>query len=292
LDRLPTFGREALHIVAYTAFPFGRLPGAVVLAALAAVTSVAVACLLRRGDTAGRQQLRLWGVVGTVGVAVTLAGWIAFLPSREFTPLSPGELNRVNGLAVVGIVLTLYAVAAITGAAIAGSSERAARGAAAVAGVVAAALAIGYVARVESDIADWDRAASEQKRVLAAIHHGIPHLNGGDVVMTFGHPITVRAGIPVFAAPWDLDGALKRDFRPDVTGWAMLPGTTLECTASEVVVHSANEIYGREAGPYGKVWLVDVPTARAVRIRSTSQCATAAPGFHGGPQQLEPEPVL
>ena len=66
----------------------------------------------------------------------------------------------------------------------------------------------------------------------------------------------------------------------------MHPGTTIDCGRRELAAHNGNDVWARQAAPYGEAVFMDVVTRRVVRIDSARTCRRVAPTFIPGPQVL------
>lgn len=205
--------------------PFGHLPRGAVLGAAAA--------LALTGITSSRGRGRRWIVLGAGGVILAAASYALFVPGDGFyVPLQPGVGNRVNAFAALGLVAVAYAVAMLAAEAVA-AIARDARRPAAVGAVLVTALAVGYVIQIERDTTDWDRAGALQSRILGQLARAVPHPPRGATFVTFGHPAYSK-GIPVFAAPWDLNGAVQLLWRDgSLTGYPAVAGLRFACGPRE-----------------------------------------------------------
>ena len=113
-----TTADQAFVLLARMAEPYGSPGTTVVAVALGLVASAGAAVALRRpaGDPLGGQ-LRRWLLTALAGVAAVAVGYAIFVPAdpNSYAPLQPGQHNRVNGLAAVGFVVLIYALAMVAG---------------------------------------------------------------------------------------------------------------------------------------------------------------------------------
>jgi hypothetical protein len=88
----------------------------------------------------------------------------------------------------------------------------------------------------------------------------------------------------VFAAPWDLSGALKTALDdPTLRAYPLIPGSTLACAAKGVTARNGNDHFAssRQSGSYGKTFVVDVDAASVVRVSDRAACEAAATRLSG-----------
>jgi hypothetical protein len=83
--------------------------------------------------------------------------------------------------------------------------------------------------------------------------------------------------VPVFAAVWDLRGALALRYS-DTTlrAFPILPGSRLACGRSGVEMSNSNDVFERQAARYAKAVFVDVPGDRRLEPASARACRQAA----------------
>ena len=282
--------REALSILTSAALPLGK-PGTVATAALLAglaAAGVVVWRLLDERDPA-RGELRRWLAIAVAGGVALGAGYLAYVPADAdvYSPLRPGQHNRVNNLASIGYVTLVYSLVIVAGTLLfRGLSGRVAWGAA-FALLAGCMIAFGYVQRLERHAAHWDRSARMQEQVLASVRGAVPRPPRGAVLYTFGHPTEAAPGVPVFSAAWDLDGAVKVTWDdPSLAAYPAIPGTTFLCGESSFAARNANNDYlgpqAAQSSPYGSAFVIDVASSRAIRIRDRSACRSAAQSFDQG----------
>ncbi|MGH9281428.1 MAG: hypothetical protein ACRD0S_00670, partial [Acidimicrobiales bacterium] len=188
----------------------------------------------------------------------------------------------VNSLASIGIVLSIYAVAAMAATLTLAPLRRARPLAPLVAfGVAAAVLGAGYIGRVADDRADWRAAARAQEQTLRVLRAELPSPEPRSVIWTFGQVDWQAPGVPVFAATWDLNGAVQLLYDdPTLSGYPAHPSTRFDCGAAGVALQPAG---GGPAFPYGGVYFVDIPTGAVDLITDADDCRTATARFRPGP---------
>jgi hypothetical protein len=125
----------------------------------------------------------------------------------------------------------------------------------------------------------WAAAWQEEGRAMHGVRAVLPQLPKNSSIVSFGHPLWERGFIPVFAASWDLRGAidLETDHDPDK---AIPVQTGVTCGDTAALFQGAP--YMPYDGP-SEVWFVDSLNLRAVRVRSRSECERAVAGFGAQP---------
>jgi hypothetical protein len=189
----------------------------------------------------------------------------------------------VNVLAALGLVVLLYSLLMLAARLALRALPRWRSWAPAVAALGATILGIGYLDILDDDKAAYDQAYAAEREVLGVVRAHIPNPPDHSTIYTFGHPAYWRPGVPVFAATWDLNGALKLQWHdPTLNGYPAVPGTTFVCGRNGL--HPAGNGYGPSAGsPYGLAFFVDVAGNRAMRIDSPRACRSAVEEFRPGP---------
>jgi len=244
---------------------------------------VVAAVLVRRRDAADHagRELRRWLTVAAAAVVATAAGYAAFVPGEpEYAPLSPGVGNRINIFAAIGIVALVYALFRLAATLISGAGARPRTLASALAAAACLAVGVGYVERLETDKANWARAAALQQRVLTGLPAALGDSAHGRRIYSTGHELYAAPGIPVFAFSYDLDGAVKLALEdPTVTAFPTHPDGGVQCGSALV---RPFDPAGERSAPalYGRALLVDVASGRSTRIDSRADCRAAADLLH------------
>ena len=290
VDHAMRIAREALSILSSAALPIGKPGTAATVGLLAALAAAGVVVwrLLPERDPA-RGDLRRWLLIALAGGVALGAGYLAYVPADAdaYSPLRPGQHNRVNNLASIGYVTLVYSLVMVAATLLfRGLPGRAGWGAA-FALLAGCIIAFGYVQRLDKHAAQWDRSAAIQKQVLASVRTAVPRPPRGAVLYTFGHPIEVVPGVPVFAAAWDLDGAVKLTWEdPSLAAYPAIPGTTFVCGERSFAAKNGNDDFLApgldQSAPYGSAFVIDVASARVIHIRDRSACGSAAQRFDQG----------
>ena len=272
-----TVAKGGVALITPTLLPFGTPPRWLGLVLAAAVIAAAAIVLRRlpRDDARAAALWRLLGVAGA-GMAAAFIAWLMFVPSAEFAPLDPAQRNRVNGLASVGLVVFAYAVVLLAGELLAQWRKRDVFRVA-VPAVACAAIAVGYSVKLERDGADWNRAADDQKPILAAVTQTVERPPPHSTIYTVGAPLYTDDDIPVFAATWDLKGALVNHWS-DATlrAYPMDAQAKYSCARDSITMYSGNDIFEVQKGTYGRTFVVDVPGRRSIPVRNSADCRSLA----------------
>ena len=149
---------------------------------------------------------RIWRVLATAGLALIVIGYGSFLVTGDIYFTSAGIDNRVNivaavGVAVLAVGLVLRAIQLL-------SARRQA-----VAFAAGVALLAGTGTLVTNTLADyWIAASTRQDEIVAKLSDALPAKLTGATVVLDGVCPEVGPGV-VFAAPYDLTGALRTHYR-------------------------------------------------------------------------------
>jgi len=247
-----------------------------------AAVLAAAAWRLRRGapDAPGAPELRRWLQLAVGALVATAAAYAAAVPSPHLSPLGPGQQNRANVLGGIGLVVLLYAVLMLAALVACSRSRAPARAAGALVVLAALVIGAGDLRQVRADQRGWERSAVLQEYIVDQVEMAVGELPRGGTVYTFGAPAEAAPGVPVFAAVWDLAGALALRYNdPSLEGYPVLSGSRVDCGRDEVVLHNANDSFESQAASYGPVYFVDVIGAQATRVADRRACRKAAPAL-------------
>jgi hypothetical protein len=200
-----------------------------------------------------------------------------------YTPYPTGMANRINALASVGLVVLLYATVATAGL-LAGPLMRWQSRAWGLVPVVCGALLLGaYAKTLDDHMKTWDTAFAAEMAMLGQLRHVVPSPPPDATLITFGAPSYQALGVPVFAASWDLDGAVKIQYnRGDLSAFPMLEGMEMRCSGDAMVAMQGETAVSHRVR-YGSAFLIDVPTGRVERPANASSCRRDLPRFAPGP---------
>jgi hypothetical protein len=254
-----TLASQSLGLLARALVPVGDVPGAV--GALVLVATAGAALAARRPDL---RRLLAMGAVGTLGAA---AGYVLYVPAaRYYEPLAPGTTNRMNVLSAAGYAVLVYALVRLAAA----LAVR--RHAGLVAGVVLAAIAVGWVVRIADDAGGWRRSAEVQADVLATVRATVPRPRAGTTIYTFNAPGFVAPGIPAFSLSFDLRSAVRLAYDdPLVRAYPVRGLDVIRCLPGSL--YPVGGTYGPVHGAaYGRAYFVNVRRRTAVRIVGATEC--------------------
>lgn len=283
---------RALELLDTVVLPLGdpAWHGLALIALLSAVAGF-VAHRLPPGDVA-RGQLRRWLAVLGAGLIVVALGYSIFVPGIDYyEPLAPGIANRVNAVPAIGWVLILYATVMLA-ATLALRGLRDSRSlTSGVAVLACAAVAVGWVQSNLRHADAYTDAYLEGQRVLGTIRAAVPAPPPGSTIWTFGQPLEVELGVPVFGNTWDMRDSVALMYEePTIESYVGFPGTTFECRAGGVVpggVASYPAVppgqLGEFGSPYGRTWFIETTTGRVEAIRTPRQCRRASARFERSP---------
>jgi hypothetical protein len=280
VDHGVVVGKEAPRALADAIWAPGTPSrGAAALACLVIAFVLAFgAAQVRRGSLSpsADEVVRRWLRLALVAIAIVVAGWTMVVPSSFLSPMLPGQFNRGNIVAGPALVLLIIAAAVIGAVVIADRRARTTLVAPALALLVLAVVGVGYVTQLRRDVRTWNRASAEQREIIQVIDARVPKLPPGATVITANAPDTVAPGVPVFAAPWDLAGALTlQRHDSSLRAYPYVPESHVLCGRKAIVLHNSNDEFGPQEGQYGATWFVDVGGRRADRIEDKVACEGA-----------------
>lgn len=260
------------------------------LAALVPAAGVVVYRLLP-SDTALRLELRRWLTVMAAGAIVVVASYAVFIPGMDYyVPLEPGIGNRVNAVPSIGWILLLYGGARTVGALVFRDTPRSRTLAQGFAILGCALLAIGWVKTLRAESHSYTNAFLEDERVLNVTQGAIPRPRTEGTIWTFGQPVQIAPGIPIFGNTWDMTTAIQLRYDdPTLKSYVAYPGTLFNCLPQAVEPGGAYQ-EGEQTwnsalrSPYGRTYFIDTGSGRAVRIGSQEECRRAASSFVPSPE--------
>lgn len=271
--------RQAVSLTGRALLPVAGVPAGAGVALAVAVLGLAGLVAWRPGtDPSLRRSLRRWLAVAGAAMAATAVAYAEFVPADpKYVPFADGLYNRVNLLAGFALAALVYALAVLAARLV--CAPRVMRPAAtALALLLVAAVGGAWAAQVGRDEHTWVRAAQVQSRVLGAVRHASPRPPlPGTVFYTFGAPLKMSRGIPVFAITWDLDAAAKLAFRDrSVRAAPVPPGARVRCGARGVRAPTPGVGTARALASYGRLVLVDVRSGRSFAIGDRAECLRRA----------------
>ena len=254
--------------VALPAGPLARLAGplTIVIGAIGAV--LFVRSWRGRDDGPAAAAARRWTLTGLIAFVYVMAAYVVFVPADFY--YSPGAVNfgnRVNGIGVAPMVLLAYSAVMVVASLAFWRRPRWAAGAIAV-GLTYAV--VGFVAH-DRALKDHERqyvlASATARAAVDTIEQTIARPPSGTLVLTVGVPPLIAPDLPVFAATWDLQGALRLRYEDGtLDGFNAYQG--FQCTPGTMTVPAG------PSGSYGRTVVVDVPGRRAWKVGSPRECET------------------
>jgi hypothetical protein len=261
-----------------------------VLLLLALVPAVAVLVYLRLPSAdPTRLELRRWLGVLAGGVVVVALGYAVYVPGTDYyIPMGPGIINRVNAIPSIGWVLILYAGLVLAGTLAFRGMSRARAMSSGLAALACALIAVGWIKSINADSDAFTRAYAENVRVLATIESALPEPPPGSTVWTFGQPVEIVPGVPVFGNTWDMTASVQLTYdEPTLSSYVAYPATSFACGRDGVAPAGVYAVEGAPnaelASPYGRTYFIDTVSGRLARIRSQGECRAAARSFPRSP---------
>jgi hypothetical protein len=246
---------------------------------------------LAPGDPAG-VELRFWLWALLAGIVVVVLGYAVFVPGIDYyVPMGPGIANRVNAVPSIGWVISLYSYIVLA-AVLAFRGATALRLWAPVLTLLGCfIISVGWFSLISRDVDAFTAAFREDKRILAVMRAAIPKPPPNSMIWTFGQPVEIAPGVPVFGNTWDMTTSVQLMYGdPTIRSLVGFPGTTFECWSNAVVpgnnLSYAPGIPSPEnpfASPYGRTYFIDTTTGRVVSIRNRDECRAAAASFSHSP---------
>lgn len=300
LDHARAILDQAQTLLATVVLPFGT-DRWYVLALLASVplTAVLVASRLPSADPA-RSELRRWLLTGLGGAIVVVLSYAIFVPAMDYyAPMEPGVGNRVNAVPGIGWVLIAYAairlvatMAWVTWSRVRpGAPSGARRLATGIAVTASALLAIAWLQPIGRDADAFERAYLEGQRVMGVVGAAVADPPSGSTIWTFGQPVQIAPGVPVFASTWDLTSRVRIAYDdPTLASFVAYRGTEFKCGRARLSPSGHYQYqpgtpgYETLSAAYGRVYFVDTTTGRVERIDTPAQCRRAAATFPRSPE--------
>jgi hypothetical protein len=277
-----TMADQSVSVLARAVVPFGSPEAEIVMAVLALIAATGlVVWRLRPPDDPVARALRRWLLIALAAGGATAIGYAIFVTADfSYLPLRPGQFNRVNGLAAIGFVLLIYALAMVAGTLVAGRARRWREWSTGFALMVSLVMGGGWIHRIDVDKAQWSSSAEQQQAIVDRVERALPKPPARTTIYTVGAPAEAAPGVPVFAATWDLAGALSLMWDDSsLAAYPGVPGTRFVCGRRMIAALNSNNSFSPQTAPYGKAVVVDVAAPRAFWIDDLSDCRRLAGRF-------------
>jgi hypothetical protein len=241
------------------------------------------------------QELRRWLIGMAGGIVVVALGYVIFVPALDYyVPLGAGIANRINAVPSIGWVLVLYAGIMLAATLALRGLPKARLLSSGLAALVCALVAVGWVKSLNSESDAYTRAFREDERVLSVVQTALPNPLPGSTIWTFGQPVEIVPGVPVFGNTWDMTTSVQLAYDdPTINSYVALPATTFVCFAREVAPGGAYQVGEGQANEllassYGRTYFVDTSSGKLALIRTPKECRKSAREFPLSPS-LPPE---
>lgn len=257
------------------------------LALLVVVLAGLVVLAVRRGRArAGADDgfgLRGWMLMAVAGLAFTVIGWLMFIPADPYyTPTIYGIANRVNALAGFGLVILVYAVFGIVGSLISQVRESLLGVGSLVTAMLGVLLGITYVRVLERHIRYWNAAHVSESSAIREIRQKFPNPAPGTTIFTSNYPANETLGVPIFAANYDLNGAMRLAYKDTaVSAYPVLPGLRLTCGPAGIALTGMGGAPG--VTQYGRARLLNLGLGQTANPTGQKSCQRVIGRYTPGP---------
>jgi hypothetical protein len=238
--------------------------GTIVLVVVAAVVIALAVC-----SQAFRRRATRWVILFAFGLVLSAAGALVYLTANDlYVPVVDSIFNRLNVPGSFG-----YAAMAV---AVLGATYEVLRALRLPSPVVALLLALPIAASTvhqlgisDEHIRSWEASWNDQQQALHGYRIALRHVPRRSEIIGFDVPIWERGFVPVFAAGWDLRGAIDWEtaVNPPVA-YPLVP--TLTCGRAGVVEGTA--VIASYAQPGEPLYFVSPKRRAAVRVTMQRTC--------------------
>jgi hypothetical protein len=258
IDYAVTLAKSAITLAATAVVPV-RGHARVGFLVACVVFAFAVWTARRRPDDRRSAEIRRLLTIGTLASVATAASYAPFVPQAYWTAWKPGLENRVNILACIPMVAFAYSIAALVGVLVGRLRPSVRWLSTAVTLALVLAIAASYMRTLSTDKQYWADARAEADAVLTSFDASVPKLPRGATVYVFGQRAQVAPGVHVFAASWDLYGAVRLRRHDDtLAAFPVLVGAEFECGRTHITPR-------RLPGPLGDFPIKQISTSPRVR---------------------------
>ena len=274
VDHAKTMFGDAQTLLTSVVLPVGVEAGFVLVAVLIVVAAaIATSRALPRED-ADRVQLHRYLRAALAGLFVVVAGYAIYIPAIDYyTPAAYGIGNRINNVPSIGWALILVATGMLLATLAAHALPRSRRYAQGIAICAVLLVALQYVGQLRTDADRYQRAYETGARALATMRASVPKPPAGAMIWTYGQPIQLVSGIPVFGNTWDMTSSVQLMWRdPTISSVPAYPELSFACRRT--VVEPADDRFGKGKyrAPYGKAYFVNTVSGVYVIPRNRAEC--------------------
>jgi hypothetical protein len=293
-DHATTIAEQAAALLTTRVLPFASANWYVLLL-LAALPAVAALIAYRLpSENQMRGELQRWLCVMAAGALVVALGYSIFIPGVDYyIPLGAGIANRINAVPSIGWVLILYAGVMLASTLALQRLPEAAKLRTGLAALVCALIAASWIGPIRTESRAYTKAFEEDERVLLAIRTAIPRPPPGSTIWTFGQPVEVRPGIPVFGNTWDMTSSVQLTYDdPTLRSYVGLPEVAFSCAKERIEPGGSYGVPGEPLNKslgsgYGRTYFLDTTSGRVELLRTPADCRHAARTFAPSPALLE-----
>lgn len=247
---------------------------------------------LRSGSwpDSARSALRRYLYLLAAGVVVIALGYSIYVPGiNYYEPTMPGIADRVNAVPGLGWVFVLYGSIGILATLVLGRRWRS---------LIPLGTALGsallvalWLPLIATESRHYVKGFEEGQRVLGLVRTAVPDPPPHTTIWTFGQPVEIASGVPVFGNTWDMTYSVQLMYGDrTIRSYVGFPGTYIECLPTKLVP-GGNASYPTADPPgssayasrYGTVFFVDTANGQFERIDSRGQCLQALRSYHNSP---------
>jgi hypothetical protein len=239
-------------------------------------------------DLEVRRRLRPWAALFGAALVVALAGTLIFQTANDLYRAQVGSLfNRIVLPASIAYVCMFVALLGIVYELARRFTSRAWAGVA-----IVAVLALGsgwHQLRISTTHKEhWEASWDEQQVALPGYAAAVRGLPADSRLVGFGVPNWEPEFIPIFAAPWDLRGAIA--YTTHVSPPTATPMSTLISCGPQGLLEAEVETFPYKV-PGQPLYFIDAPTRKAIRVDSQAACERGIEAF-GTPPIFAGEPGI
>jgi len=243
-----------------------------------------------------RAELQRWLLTIAGGAIVVFLGYVIYAPGTDYyKPLGLGIADRINFVPSFGWMLMLYGGAMLAATLVLRDVPRAARWTSALAALVCALIAAGWLRQIGDYSAYYTQAYAEDVRVLETMKRTLPDPQPHSTIWTFGQPVEVSPGVPVFGNTWDMTASVKLAYDDGtLVSLVAYPESEFKCLADRVDPGGRYAVEGKtppaNTSAYGRTYFLDTSAGEVTKIDNRKQCEAAAGKYPLSPDYPPPAP--